>query len=65
MKHASPQEVKTASALFSQAVKETRPRIARGVYTPHQNRTTAILKRFKQLCSAEGISPRTGNRVNA
>jgi hypothetical protein len=59
MKH----QESTATALFSQAVKETRPRIARGVYTPRQNRTGAILKRFKELCSTEGIDPRTGERA--
>lgn len=59
MKH----QLNAAQALFSQAVKETRPRIARGVYTPHQNRTGAILKRFKSLCTQEGIDPRTGERV--
>ncbi len=54
----------TASKLFCQAVIETRPRIARGVYTPRQNRTGAILKRFKALCVQEGIDPRTGERGN-
>lgn len=52
----------TAKELFRQALREKQPRIIRGVYIATPNLIGEAMERFKTLCQAEGIDPKTGER---
>jgi len=64
MKHQEiTQARKTASDLFRQALHESQPKVHRGVYIATPNRIGAAMERFLTLCKAEGVDPRTGEKV--